>query len=287
MDKIALYNTTDESENMLTYGYDIAFLSAMESRPPHYHMAMEVIYITQGQITMFVDRNKFVLHSGDLLVIDSMRVHELLHGWVKAKGIIIEVSKKYMRKFIPDFEFLLIECCSLVKEMQSRAMDHLCQIMKDLLKNRQEKPLGYLLRSNSLVMELLAILIENYSRSVLEVYPEDFLQRMERMGQIVDYAEENYMRPVSLQEAADHIGLNREYFCRYFKKTLGCSFMEYLSNVRLNHIFQDLLRSEDPIQVILERNGFSNQKLFYIKFREKYGCTPTELRKTIVYKDAF
>ena len=49
--------------------------------------------------------------------------------------------------------------------------------------------------------------------------------------------------------------------------------------LRLGHIYQDLIHTEDTVQELMERHGFFNQKLFYQKFKETYNCTPLQLRK--------
>ena len=85
---------------------------------------------------------------------------------------------------------------------------------------------------------------------------------MERLEQICMYVDHHYREEMTLQEAADELGLNREYFCRFFKQSTGSSFMRYVNQVRLNYIYQDLLHTDDPVQEIMERHGFFNQKLF-------------------------
>jgi len=87
------------------------------------------------------------------------------------------------------------------------------------------------------------------------------------------------MEPIELREAAAELGLNREYFCRYFKKNTGISFIQYVTHVRMNHVYQDLLYSDGSIQEILEKNGVYNNKLFYKKFKAAYHCTPLQLKK--------
>ena len=84
---------------------------------------------------------------------------------------------------------------------------------------------------------------------------------------------------ITLQDGADELGLNKEYFCRMFKENMGISFISYVNQVRIDHIYQDLIHTDDSIQEIAERHGFYNQKLFYRMFKERYDCTPVKLRK--------
>ena len=57
------------------------------------------------------------------------------------------------------------------------------------------------------------------------------------------------------------------------------SFLRYLNEVRVAHVYQDLVNTEEPISYIMEKNGFTNQKLFNRTFRELYGTTPSAVRR--------
>ena len=63
---------------------------------------------------------------------------------------------------------------------------------------------------------------------------------------------------------------------------MGMSFLNYLNEVRVSHIYQDIQNSDAPIAEIIEANGFSNQKLFNKTFKELYGCTPSAVRKNVI-----
>ena len=57
------------------------------------------------------------------------------------------------------------------------------------------------------------------------------------------------------------------------------TFLEYVNQVRINHIHEELLATEDSITDILEHNGFTNYKVFSRMFKAQFGMTPRELRK--------
>ena len=60
---------------------------------------------------------------------------------------------------------------------------------------------------------------------------------------------------------------------------MGITFLEYQNELRLSHIYRDLLTTDDAIHLILERHGFTNYKLFRRMFFEHFEMTPTEVRK--------
>ncbi len=61
---------------------------------------------------------------------------------------------------------------------------------------------------------------------------------------------------------------------------MGMSFLDYVNEVRLSHVYHDLQYTEAPIGTIMEDNGFTNQKLFNRSFKQLYHHTPSELRHT-------
>ena len=157
--------------------------------------------------------------------------------------------------------------------------NEICGYLKELTVLYVNQNETYRLKSTARILELLACLVEHFSEPVSMVATQTRAGKMERLEQICMYVDHHYREEMTLQEAADELGLNREYFCRFFKQSTGSSFMRYVNQVRLNYIYQDLLHTDDPVQEIMERHGFFNQKLFYRMFKERYHCTPRQARR--------
>ena len=60
---------------------------------------------------------------------------------------------------------------------------------------------------------------------------------------------------------------------------MGMSFLNYVNEVRLSHVYQDPLNTDAPVAQIMEKNGFTNQKLFNRAFKELYKQTPSSVRR--------
>jgi YesN/AraC family two-component response regulator len=104
-------------------------------------------------------------------------------------------------------------------------------------------------------------------------------KQIARLKGVLQYVAQSYQEPISLKTAADIASLNQEYFCRMFKKCMGVTFLEYINLVRIDHIHDELLVTDDSITDILERNGFTNYKVFSRMFKAQFGMTPRELRR--------
>ena len=119
----------------------------------------------------------------------------------------------------------------------------------------------------------------NFSIRVVHRYQSQRNKDRARQDTILDYIAQNY-RHISIEEIAGIAYLQPGYFCRFFKKCMGITFLEYQNELRLSFIYQDIISTDDSIKDILERHGFTNYKLFRRMFFEHFKASPTEVRKT-------
>lgn len=260
-------------------GFDIRFVTMNHNSPFHWHRELEILYILNGHATVHMDGEQYELSPLDAIVMDYAKIHEVIYELPQTMGICIHVSRQLLRRYLMDSELLAIHCEGnhLTQEKQPHYAE-LCEYLKELTVLYVNQKNTYQLKSTALILDILACLIEHFSEPVTKSVSEAKVGNMERIEQICDYVEHNYQQEITLQEAADELGLNKEYFCRFFKQNTGNSFIQYVNQVRINHIYQDLLHTDEGVQEIMERHGFYNQKLFYRMFKERYDCTPREAR---------
>lgn len=272
-------NYTNVDSN-LDDGFNIMFVTMNHNTPPHWHRAIEILYILNGNATVQIDNSKYKVNPLDMIVIDSSHPHDVRYALPHTMGICIYISKTFMRKYVPNLELMQINCNTdeLLSQQQEPYMQ-LCEFLKDLTLLYVNQPDTYLLDSNATILKIMSCLVTHFSTLMTDTISVTDIKNIERMEQINEYVKKHYKEPITLQDAADELMLNKDYFCRFFKKNMGVSFITYINHVRISHIYHELLHSDDNTLDIMERNGFYNQKVFYRLFKERYGCTPRELRK--------
>lgn len=260
-------------------GFNIRFVTMKHNSPYHWHRELELIFILNGHATVNMDGERHSVKPLDVIVMDFAKIHEVTYALLKTMGICIHISRQLLRRYLPELTPMVIRCSpsQLLPEQEPHYME-LCGILKELTILYVDQKDTYRLRSTALILELLACLVEHFSEPVTDTGAEVRAGNMERLDQICTYVEHHYAENLTLTEAAEEAGLNKEYFCRFFKQHMGTSFIQYVNQVRLGHIYQDLLYSDGSVQEIMERHGFYNQKLFYRMFKERYGCTPRQLK---------
>lgn len=271
-------NASYENVDDLAEGFQIKFVTMKANSPRHWHRALEVLYILNGSARVMMDGHEYQLNPLDFIVIDSSKVHEVIYAPPQTMGICIQISKTFLRKYISDIELLHISCLVLDMDRMEYYMK-LGEYLKELTLLYMNQRKSYALESNACVLHILSVLLDHYSEPVTESLSVKNIQNLERLEEICAYVDEHYQEPIALDDVTEEFMLNKEYFCRFFKQNMGTTFMTYVNQVRLDHIYQDLIATQDGTMEIMERHGFYNQKVFYRMFKETYHCTPRELRK--------
>ena len=93
------------------------------------------------------------------------------------------------------------------------------------------------------------------------------------------YINEHYAEPLTLDQIGQIVGLNPSYFSNIFRKENGCTFTEYLTEIRMKNARQLITDTDLEIIEIAEQTGFHDMKYFSRCFRKITGMTPSAYRK--------
>ena len=245
----------------------------------HFHNWIEIVYLIRGDLE-FQDNNEVrQLKEGEFVVVNPMSIHstKCLRG---NTAILLQIPIAFLEKLVPDIRRYVFEIDYASEDARVQTkLREIGSTLQNLWIAYQFHVEGYQLRCYSLIFELIYILIHSFSYKAdqKEIYRNQ--KNMQRIQFIMDYVAQHYTEAISIPEIAGEVGLNEIYFSRFFKKSMGVTFLEYLHTVRLEKIHVDLLNTDFSIQAIRERHGFYNEKVFRRMFKEMYGCSPKEVRK--------
>ncbi|CAM3840695.1 AraC family transcriptional regulator [Cohnella lubricantis] len=96
--------------------------------------------------------------------------------------------------------------------------------------------------------------------------------------QAMIYLQNNYMRDISLDNCADHVGTNPFYLSKSFKQVTGKNFIDYLTELRTDKAKELLRETELRINDIAESVGYQHSYFNRI-FKKQEGMTPTRYRE--------
>ncbi|MCY9669063.1 AraC family transcriptional regulator [Paenibacillus alginolyticus] len=96
---------------------------------------------------------------------------------------------------------------------------------------------------------------------------------------VVRYVEEHYAESITLNMMAEIVYLSPSYLSSLFKSKQGQSFIDFLTEKRIEKAKTMLRYSDEKIQVISDSTGFTNIRHFNRVFKTLTNRTPTEYRE--------
>ncbi|RYF82927.1 MAG: AraC family transcriptional regulator [Comamonadaceae bacterium] len=101
----------------------------------------------------------------------------------------------------------------------------------------------------------------------------------EQINGIVNRITDNMAEPLSAGQLAAELGMSESRFSRFFRRSTGNSFTDFVNRVRINSACHLLMQTDHYVTDICYQVGFNNVANFNRRFLEIKGMTPTEFRR--------
>ncbi|GAE36773.1 response regulator [Halalkalibacter akibai] len=96
-----------------------------------------------------------------------------------------------------------------------------------------------------------------------------------------DYIIEHYEKALTLEEVAEVVQLSPQYFSKIFKERVGSSFIDYLTELRVEKA-KDLMRSKGiSVKEVCYEVGYKDPNYFSRVFKKHTGISPSDYRSNI------
>lgn len=250
--------------------------------PKHWHNNLEIIYILDGNLEVEINNSMYLIEENQLIVISPRDIHSTAHKQSNT-GILLQIPYEFLEDTIADINNIHFQCNPCIENDKNLLfMEKIKSLLESFSEIYENKPLGYKLKINSLIFDLLFILVNKFSTTLPKFSIKKTVRYLDRLDLITKYVEKHYTECVSLDTISAQARLNPEYFSRFFKKYMGITFLKYLNSIRLEHFYTDLTNTDSSISELIEKNGFVNYKMFMKLFKDTYGFTPSEIRRLVL-----
>lgn len=252
--------------------------------PAHWHNDMEIIYIKKGTGCITADLIPFRVSAGDIVIVPPGQLHsieQLADASMEYENIIFQLSmlmapqgdvcsEEFFQpmihgKLLPD---TLYKPESPLYPALSGCLDAIDDICRNFAP-------GYQLAIKGQLFSFFYELTKSFHCPL----PQKNNKSLDRLKGLLKYVETNYPEKISIADAARICGFSQSHFMKFFKSSMGVSFIDYLNDYRITMAARLLTSSSDTVVNIASETGFENLSYFNRVFKRKYQCTPTEFRK--------
>ena len=230
---------------------------------PHFHASIELVYVTEGELTVFLDDQQYTVRQNQVMIASAYTVHRYQSDMPNAEVImIIPLS------FIPSVQKMLRDHAFLhpVYDVSDdpKTKSVLDMMSDDWADYNMETKKG-------LCYTLLGLLL---SRVGLSAGTNS--TNSAHMKDVLIYLQENYQSNLSMEDLARRFGYSKSRFSHLFNETLGCPPGAFINALRCQHAARAMLESDQPLLEIAMNAGFECPRTFYRVFKQYYGLTPTQ-----------
>ena len=216
-------------------------------------------------------RNDYALTAGEGFLIFPEQVTTYIadmsdpweYVWVEFDGIHVKESLELTG---------LLPSSPIYRSRSSELRDAMEAEMRYLVTHRDASPL-HLIGHTYLFLDYLLRSVEH-----VEDQPANRLQDF-YIREAITFIKENYARDISVEDIARRTGLNRSYFGKVFKGSVGKSPQQYLIGYRMTKAAELLKLTAMPVAEVGTAVGYPNQLHFSRAFKSAYGVSPREWRK--------
>ncbi|MCF2945412.1 AraC family transcriptional regulator [Paenibacillus tarimensis] len=256
--------------------------------PRHWHESVEISYVLTGSIeTIYIEGTSYTSREGDIVVINSNDVHSFtVDPEEDGSALTVIISYEFLKNNFPDMDRIRFQCISSI-ETDAQQLSRMAKLRETLdtiiavYRDRDRDPLAPI-RMRGLSYELIYMLLGDFAVEKSHAGAIKSQKHLSLLTEITDFIKVNYKQQLPIALLASQFGFTAEYLCRFFRKQIGMTILQYIHAIRLENGHRDLVMTDHPVTQIAYDNGFPNVKSFNRVFKAMYAMTPDQYRKSKV-----
>lgn len=113
-----------------------------------------------------------------------------------------------------------------------------------------------------------------------QTLPASATPKISTIMEALNYIDEHYAEPLSLDSISSVFGYNKYYFSRLFNTYIGENLNNYINMLRIRNLVSSAKKKDNPnLSELVFENGFDSMTTFYRSFSKFYDRSPTEVFK--------
>ncbi|MCH9266973.1 AraC family transcriptional regulator [Pediococcus acidilactici] len=237
--------------------------------PFHWHSSIELVCVLEGKLVFNFEGKQHIIGPNRFVVVSSGVVHDVAN--TPNHAFVLQIPIKFVQNY-----YLNPEQLHFITENLEGTTEYkkIIKWLHELNRINQREEKGYLFDAEILVLLIVKTL---FLRFVDNQNP--FESKMSGLKEILIFIESHYNQKISVAEIAKKYGYNASYLSRLFKEQTGITLVEYIYEVRLSNLYNDLVNTKLPITVLLNKHGLTNRRTAREMCKKMFGLLPSQIRQ--------
>lgn len=236
----------------------------------HWHKEPELLYLSEGVLTLTVSERKYTLEADGIFLINAQLNHRISGS---GKLLCVHLSDEYAKKFGFDITNAFFE-----PEKGSGAENELRSLLWLFNRTFSENEYPELIQY-SLATDIIRVLVSECVSAPESAPLTSSKVSTRNIKAAMEYIENHYNEEITQTEVARLLNLHPVYLSVRFKKVTGIEFKEYINQVRMKHALEALLVQDMTVDKAAAAGGFPSKRNFITKCKRAYNLTPLQLKE--------
>ena len=243
----------------------------------HYHEFCKLLFLVTGSGGYFIDGRRYLLQSGDILLLGSHNVHRPeLEDSAVYERIILYISPEFLKEMsTEDCDLLDIftgeqsPVLRLKDKQRKQIFDKVSSLELDLAYSGY----GHQILQRSSLLNLLVDIGRNLSNTEAH-RPSPEIPTNGRVKEILRYIDDNITEEFSIAQLAQKFYISKYHMMRLFHENTGETVHNYIT-VRRLLLARELIESGMRATEACYRCGFRSYSSFTRAYNKHFASTPT------------
>jgi len=293
MDKKADLYEKNKYENT-SFPFEIYYVKKYSMTPPgrgfdnlHWHEEIQYTIATKGNLTIQVNGQNYLLKEGEAIFINSQYLHITKEMDEDGRYFSINFSTKLLSFFlgsmmeqeyvVPYVNDYLLPVIVFKQKIpwEKQVLSHFYEI-ENVYLNKTDIAWEY--KISSLLSQIWYLILSH--AEVKQKGNIQFLKKkQERIQLLINFVKNHFTEELAIEDIAASAHISVSECTRCFKEYTDYSPYEYLIQYRISEASALLLQSNQTINNVAIKTGFSDTTSFIRAFRKRVGQTPLQYRK--------